>query len=446
MAETGERRRRTGPRPFLIPAVYVLFVVLTLMVIAPIITANGPMSGTGNIFRQVSYAILFGVTLWAVGAFKQRSKLLTVPVTLVVTLAWCVISLTWAIDPVIGARRLLLTVMVIWTIFMVIDDCGYDRTIKTIMIFMTALLVANYVAIAVWPSAIHSLADSMDVGLVGDWRGLLPQKNFTGAICALTILTFTFGGQRMWLALRLGIIVAATYYLMRTQSKTSMGMLLTALAAGVVALRFNPKYRVFLIPVLTVISITAMMVSIKWWDEMLGPFARKDALTGRVQIWPHLISYAKDHPLTGSGYGSFWNIGDSSPVYQYTKNWVSELGNGHNGYLDLLVQIGLPGLILAVVATILAPAGKLLTTASASRSQVALLAAMLVFCAGHNMTESSLLERDTIIEVFLMFTIALTGVVTRRSSGKVRSSSSDGRSSSSSSSRRKSSTPQTKPI
>ncbi|MBW8891112.1 MAG: O-antigen ligase family protein [Burkholderiales bacterium] len=432
MTETGERRRRTGPRPFLTPTAYILFVLLTLMVVAPIITAGGPMTGNGNVFRQVTYAILFAATLWAVGILQQWRKLLIVPLSLMLAIGWCWLSVTWAIDPMISFRRLLLTTMIIWTIFLVIDDCGYDRTIKVLMIFLTALLVANYVAIAVSPSAVHSLADSMDAGLVGDWRGLLPQKNFTGAICALTILIFTFGGQRMWLALRIAIIVATAYYLFRTQSKTSMGMLVTALVSGAVALRFKPKYRIALIPVLLIGSIFAMLSSMKWWDEMLGPFQRQDALTGRVQIWPHLFNYAQDHPLTGSGYGSFWNIGENSPVYQYTKNWVSELGNGHNGYIDLLVQIGVPGLVLAVVATIIAPAVRLLSTSVAGRSQLALLIAMLVFCAGHNMTESSLLERDTIIEVFLMFTIALTGVITRRSSKPARAPSPERREGSSS--------------
>jgi len=432
MTETGERRRRTGPRPFLIPAAYILFVLLTLMVVAPTITIGGPMSGAGNVFRQITYGILFAATLWAVGVFQQWRKLLIVPMTLMLAIGWCWVSLTWAIDPMISFRRLLLTTMIIWTIFLVIDDCGYDRTIKILMIFLAALLVANYVAIAVSPSAVHSLADSMDAGLVGDWRGLLPQKNFTGAICALTILIFTFGGQRMWLALRLAIIAATAYYLFRTQSKTSIGMLITALASGAIALRFKPKYRIALIPTLLIGSIVAMLSTMKWWDEMLGPFQRHDALTGRVQIWPHLFNYAKDHPFTGSGYGSFWNIGDNSPVYQYTKNWVSELGNGHNGYLDLLVQVGLPGLILAVIATIIAPAARLLSSGVAGRSQLALLIAMLVFCAGHNFTESSLLERDTIIEVFLMFAIALIGVVTRRSSKPVRAPSSERREGSSS--------------
>jgi O-antigen ligase len=165
----------------------------------------------------------------------------------------------------------------------------------------------------------------------------------------------------------------------------------------------------------TIAGITTMMMLMKAWDETLGPFARRDGLTGRVQIWPSMVGYATDHPITGAGYGSFWNIGPSSPVYQYGRNWVAELSNGHNGYLDLLVGIGLPGLILVVAATMIIPVFKLLANTSLARERGALLIALLVFCAGHNMTETSLFERDTIIQVFLMLAVALTTVVTRRS-------------------------------
>ncbi len=167
------------------------------------------------------------------------------------------------------------------------------------------------------------------------------------------------------------------------------------------------------------------------WKEAIGPFAKPTAFTGRVQIWPHLVSYIQDHPLTGTGYGAFWNIGDSSPIYAYSKNWVSTISSGHNGYLDLASQIGLPGLIVAVLAAFVIPLYKLLTSQSLPRWRGALLVSMIVFCAGHNMTESGLFDRDVIVWVFLLITIALTEIATRKRSS----------SSSSSRSRRKRSLP-----
>ena len=72
------------------------------------------------------------------------------------------------------------------------------------------------------------------------------------------------------------------------------------------------------------------------------------ALSGRAQIWPLLISYSQQHPWTGAGFGSFWQIGDNSPIWELTDGWVAEIAShGHNGYLDLIVTIGYPGMLLA---------------------------------------------------------------------------------------------------
>jgi O-antigen ligase len=113
-----------------------------------------------------------------------------------------------------------------------------------------------------------------------------------------------------------------------------------------------------------------------------------------------LFHYAQDHLWTGAGFGSFWNVGDESPVYKYGQGFSTLVAVGHNGYLDLLVTVGLPGLMLAVIAVFIWPMMRMLTTHSLRPAKGGLICALLVFCIGHNFTESSLLDRD-----------ALTGMV-----------------------------------
>jgi O-antigen ligase len=128
-----------------------------------------------------------------------------------------------------------------------------------------------------------------------------------------------------------------------------------------------------------------------------------------VHIWSTLLSYWKDHWLLGSGYGSFWNIGgNKSPLYHYVRetDWVALVAIGHNGYIDLLCQTGLPGLVMVILSTVIIPLANL-GSGSIPRSQRGLLASFLIFCVGHNLTETSVLDRDSIVGILLMFTIAL---------------------------------------
>jgi O-antigen ligase len=132
-----------------------------------------------------------------------------------------------------------------------------------------------------------------------------------------------------------------------------------------------------------------------------------------VQIWGVLLDFWKDHRLTGSGYGSFWNVRNPQPIYQYAtgaRSWIVHITSGHNGYIDLLVQTGLPGLALGLVATVLAPFRRLLTSVDVLPARRGLITAIVLFSVCHNLTESSIFDRDATVHVFLMLGVALLGL------------------------------------
>jgi O-antigen ligase len=182
---------------------------------------------------------------------------------------------------------------------------------------------------------------------------------------------------------------------------------------------YNPRRRVAVVSIIVVVAAAIAIFVYYDWDALSAPFNRPDAFTGRVQIWKVLVEYHSDHPL-GSGYGSFWNIGPDRQMLHYVKstNWVAGQPQAHNGYLDLLVQLGMPGLILGILAFIVAPIGRLLVSLEARRAQGGMLLAMIIFSAGHNFTESSYLDRDQLVEVFCLLAIALVGVIARPNRAK----------------------------
>lgn len=394
-----------------------MFALLVLMSLGPYASSDTmPSEGGGSIVRQLSYGIVFTVTVITARVIQYPRNLLAIPLGLLLTLGWCWLSMTWTIDPNTAVRRATLTTLVIWTAFISVQQLGYQRTVGTMRGVLLLVLIANYCAVVGWPAfGIHQTAQVGDPELVGNWRGILMQKNFAGAICAFTLIVYAFDARGIRPVLRWAVIAATAYFLYMTSSKTSIRLTVLVFGAGYLYSMYNPRYLLQMLCGTMMLSIALMAVGLSYWEDMLAPLGRQDALTGRGGIWSVLLAYAKDHWLLGAGYGSFWNIGLRGPIYQYANDWVTGVGNGHNGYLDLLVQIGVPGLALAVVTMIAWPILKLLTGAT-RRPRGAMLMAFMLFCAGHNMTESSLLDRDSIVQVFLVLTIALIGLETRSQS------------------------------
>jgi O-antigen ligase len=404
-------------------ATLTMYALLGVMVAGPYLTLKTlPYTGEGSVLRQLAFSGIYIAAMAAARVAANPSRLFPLPMSLGITLLWFWLSLTWAVDPDIAMRRLLLTTMVVLTVFSLVEMLGYARTILIFREMMIVILVVNFLSVVLLPSVgIHQQLDvegfGLDPDLVGNWKGVLIQKNFAGAVCALTITVFLFDARSIKTWIRWLVILASAFFLFKTHAKTSMGMIVVSLTAGWVFQAYNPRFRPLLLPALLGLILVIVGATIAYWSEIEAIFSRPDAFTGRVHIWSTLLAYWKDNWVFGSGYGSFWNIGNNkSPLYHYARDtdWVALVAIGHNGYIDLLCQTGLPGLTLVVISTVIIPLVNL-GSGSITRSQRGLLASFLIFCVGHNLTETSVLDRDSIVGILQMFTIAMICVTSRRS-------------------------------
>ena len=403
------RRDIAAPPPRQNMLLLCLIALLALTILGPAMTYSElPMTGEGSPVRQSSYLLIFLFTVAGTRPLLDYRRLLVVPLPLVLALLWCWLSLTWAIEPEIAIRRLVLTTLVIWTIFTLVRHLGYDKSILLLRWALVLTLIACYIAVLAMPMVgIHQTNDPGDPQLIGNWRGILVQKNFAGAVCALTILPFLFDAGRIPKAIRAVVVILAFFFLVHTQSKTSFGILFVAIFTGFFYTRFSARRRVYAIPLLFVAAVIASLMIDMYSDVLVNKFSDPYAFTGRGMIWQMLWSFADDNPIFGAGYGSFWNIGGSSPVFRYGRGWITEISSGHNGYLDMLTQVGLPGLALIVTAVVIWPLYQLIVTRVLPPARGGLLMAMVMFCTAHNMTESSVFDRDAIVEVCLMISLAM---------------------------------------
>ncbi|WP_375285505.1 O-antigen ligase family protein [Sphingomonas sp.] len=411
-------RADAAPRGNLLHGIVVVAVLL-LSLFGPVMSMKGDgghASGEGNSTRQLLYVASMLLAVAGARPWQRPARLLVLPASMVVALAWCWASLGWSIDPGSSLRRLVLTTMLIWTIFLSVDGLGYARTVVLMRSVLLAVLIVNLLAVVLMPGiGIHQSQDVHDPGLIGAWRGVLGHKNFAGAAAAVTILLLVFAGSGMRRWTRWGALALSMIFLIGSLSKTSLGITMVAIGVGMAVKRYNPKLLPFALPTLIAIAGVALLGIDMGFARMAGQLLwDPNAFTGRTEIWLPLLLYVRDHPLTGAGFGAVWNIGDArEPIFHYARGWVTLQTSAHNGFLDLVAQVGIPGLVLGLTSLFLIPLARLFATRTFAPSRAALLAAMLVFAFGHNFTESSLFERDIIVHVFLIFTIALIRDVVR---------------------------------
>ncbi|WP_380784397.1 O-antigen ligase family protein [Sphingomonas sp. R86520] len=359
--------------------------------------------------RETSYFAVLLATLIAIRPWRKPDCVLLLPWPHVIALCWCALSLTWALEPGVGLRRLVLTAIVLWSLFALTRQLGLTRSVAIVRVMLIALLVVNYVAVLAYPAI--GIDRSLEPGLTNTWRGIMSQKNFAGITCAMTVLLFAFDAASIRLPLRITAIAAAGVFLFFTDSSTSIGMCIAALALGLLltwrmtragALRIlNPNWAWLLLGIIAALFAHMALNPSVYLNQLADP----GGFTGRTQIWSALVRAYAYRPWLGIGYGSFWDLGPEGPITAYAIGWVTTVSQGHNGYLDMLAQVGAPGTLILLFAVLVWPIQRLL--GGIDHPVRVLGATMLFFCLGHNFTESSLFDRDALGQVFLLFATAL---------------------------------------
>jgi O-antigen ligase len=163
-----------------------------------------------------------------------------------------------------------------------------------------------------------------------------------------------FAARARWrTTLALWMLLAA-YFLFRTSSATAMACAAAAAVVLVVALLMRRASTPGARTRIYVVAIGSTLVAgVAVWllrEPLLGLLGRSADLTGRSnKIWAKVLERAAEHPLVGNGFSSPWIPTD--PAFDH---WITDHGitvfHAHNMWLDVLMQLGVVGLVLMAVA------------------------------------------------------------------------------------------------
>ena len=113
---------------------------------------------------------------------------------------------------------------------------------------------------------------------------------------------------------------------------------------------------------------------------------RNENLTGRTEIWKAMFKEALKSPVLGTGYGAFY-VGGAT--YDWSDISGGVIGEGHNGYLDVFLELGIVGILLYLVLIVSAFRSVVGDLAS-NPAESGLRLNLLVMVLAHNITESGL--------------------------------------------------------
>ena len=398
--------------PAFVALLLLIFVGLTPFAVRNSVdTATGAanFAGAGDALRQISYLTTFAIIL--AGALTKRGlyAVNAVPIVLAVLLAWCVLTAHWAAVPGVALRRAGLEIVVVLSVMLGVDIVGPDRALKLFCYVLIAILVVNWLSIPFIAQAVHQPGD-VETEIVGDWRGLYFHKNIAGALCAISVLIFLYYAivEKSWPIY--GTLAAAAFgFLVMTRSKSSLGLLPVAMTAAAI---YRWGWRRDIDRAIVVIGGLVLVVGLGTllfanFDTVVRVLSDPDEFTGRAAIWQGETAFIADHPLAGSGFGTFADTGAQSPIHDYVGGWVSTVAQGHNGYLELAVTTGLIGFSLAMIALILIPARIFWRRSDMEPWLKSLLFALFVFFILHNLMESDFLASDGVTWVTFLLMLAM---------------------------------------
>jgi O-antigen ligase len=81
--------------------------------------------------------------------------------------------------------------------------------------------------------------------------------------------------------------------------------------------------------------------------SVFGLAGKNLTLTGRTDLWADIMVEVKKHFLIGCGYKGFWIV-DSPKILKVYETYVWLPRSSHNGYIDILNETGLIGLLMVL--------------------------------------------------------------------------------------------------
>lgn len=273
--------------------------------------------------------------------------------------AWLALSVVLSLDPGTSIRRASLTVCVIGVAaaIMLLPKSQHEL-MRWFSVAALVLLVVCYLGILFAPHlSIHLASDTQEPQLAGDWRGAFGHKNMAAGVMAMLLfLGIYIVRSGAWIS-GVTILALASVFMLNTSGKSAPALaiavlVLTSLTS--IVRSYGLRMLMLLTPLVVLNLLSVGTVMSQSLADLAQHLPLDTSFTGRTDIWTFAVQSLQARLPTGYGFAAFWGT-DTVRSLPEGKEWAEYASHSHNGYLDTALGMGLPGLLLLIVAVVITP-------------------------------------------------------------------------------------------
>ncbi len=310
-----------------------------------------------NLLNQLAALLLFGSAVCYL-AFSPSRKLVLQPRPLMILLfIWLIVAAIFSAERVESLKQVVLSGILLLnaSVFLLLPR-SEEQFARMIMAGLFIMLGFAYFGVIFKPlQAIHQFSSELGDEQLGNWRGHFAHKNVASA--AMLVSGF-FGlylkdkGFRLagWLILFLSV-----FFLLHTGGKTSTAMFPMILLIAYVFEKMGwLRLPIAVGGVLVINFLTVGAALIPSVYEFITSLGVDASFTNRSDIWRLAVGAIADKPFIGHGLHGYW-LTDTLVNNDTVENWSPRAFNGHNAWVDTLINLGFVGFVLVFIWILVLP-------------------------------------------------------------------------------------------
>jgi O-antigen ligase len=337
-------------------------------------------------------------------------------------MGYSLISLSWSIHPAQSIHTLFIMLAASMSAAGFAVLFTREQLFSMLLWFLGVVAVGSLLVIALLPAAgIHQ-----EPWWAGNWRGLFWHKNWLGSIMALgnalaLLAVWRNAGRGRSILPAAGLLLVTL--LLVVMSRAVTGWILVIVLDGLIMLdlawsrwgrRLSRRSLIGAGGALSVLGAAALIEL----GPILSLFGKDTSLTGRIPLWSYLVEKLVIHrPWFGYGFGTIW----SDPAFQdqtgRNMGWGMKIMYSHNGFLDVLIYVGVLGLGLFLLVVLMGAVGSVRLAIAAPGPLSLFPLILLAYVVLTNMTNSLFLEFENFHWVLFglaLFTSGTSGPVLQK--------------------------------